>query len=360
VSAFDPAREPRFAAPYTEPTVRGSAPAGNGILYVLALFCDTYNTMQTFHGLVLSLPARNSTLRMRVWRALKEAGCGVLRDGLYVLPSGSAGEGALERIETEIRAAGGFAMRLELRPKAEAQVAEVRQLFDRSGEYGELVGRIEAATRSLARLGPRRAQTAVGRLERALGKIAGTDFFPGEARTQAEAALAALKLRYREAYAGGEPRPSQRKLQSRSTGRYRGRVWTTRANLWVDRLASAWLIKRFIDREAKFAWFERPSQRPKGAIGFDFDGAQFTHVRNRVTYEVLMESFGLEQDPALAAIGAAVHFLDVGGIPVADAKGLETMLRGAKEKARSDDALLAEATRTFDLFYSAYAARPAP
>ena len=123
----------------------------------------------------------------------------------------------------------------------------------------------------------------------------------------------------------------------------------------LDRLASAWLIKRFIDREARFAWFERPSERPKGAVGFDFDGAEFTHVKNRVTFEVLAASFGLDEDPALAAVGAAVHFLDVGGIPVADAKGLETLLRGAKEKAKSDDALLAEAMRIFDLFYSAYA-----
>jgi hypothetical protein len=218
------------------------------------------------------------------------------------------------------------------------------------------VQRIEAAKRSLERLGPRRAQTAVRRLDGAFGKVSRTDFFPGEAKAQAAAALAALKQRYSEAYAGGEPRPSQRKLRSRSAGRYRGRTWTTRANLWVDRLASAWLIKRFIDREAKFAWFERPSQRSKGAIGFDFDGAEFTHVKNRVTYEVLLETFGLETDAALAQIGAAVHFLDIGGIPVADAKGLETMLKGIKEKAKGDNALLSEATRIFDLLYSAYAA----
>jgi hypothetical protein len=311
--------------------------------------------MDAFDALVLSLPARNSTLRMRVWRALKEAGCGVLRDGLYVLPAGGAGDGALARIESEIRANGGFAMRLELRPKAESQLGELRGLFERSAEYGALVQKIAAATRSLERLGPRRAQTALRRLERAFERTAGTDFYPGEAKAQASAALLELKQRYREAYAGGEPRSSQRKLQPRNAGRYSGRVWTTRSNLWVDRLASAWLIRRFIDREAKFAWFERPSQRPKGAIGFDFDGAQFTHVKNRVTFEVLLASFGLEEDPALAALGAAVHFLDVGGIPVADAKGLETLLRGARESKKGDDALLAEATRIFDLFYSAYA-----
>ena len=74
-----------------------------------------------------------------------------------------------------------------------------------------------------------------------------------------------------------------------------------------------------------------------------------------MTFEVLLAGFGLEDDRALAMIGAAVHFLDSGGIPVADAKGLETVLKGIKEKARGDDALLAEAMRIFDLFYSGYA-----
>lgn len=315
--------------------------------------------MESFDALALSLPARNSTLRMRAWRALKDAGCGVLRDGLYVLPAGEPAQAALKPIEAEIRASGGFAMRLELKPKTAEQFGQMRALFNRSAEHGALVQKIEAARRSLERLGPRRAQTSIRRLEKAFDRLAGTDFFPGEAKSQSAAALAALKQRYREAYAGGEPRPSQRKLRPRNGGRYSGRVWATRSNLWVDRMASAWLIKRFIDRGARFVWFDRPSERPKGSIGFDFDGADFTHVKNRVTFEVLLASFGLEDDPSLAAIGAAVHFLDIGGIPVADAKGLETLLRGAKEKAKGDDALLAEAMHIFDLFYSAYAQRVA-
>jgi hypothetical protein len=313
--------------------------------------------MHSFDAFVLSLPARNSTLRMRVWRALKETGCGVLRDGLYVLPAGAADNGALEKVESEIRSAGGFAMRLELKLKTAAQFTEMQRLFDRSAEHGALVRRIEVVKQSLARLGPRRAQTAIVRLERAFARLSRIDFFAGEAKAQAAAALSALKQRYRETYSGGEPRASQRKLRARNAGRYRRRIWATRSNPWVDRLASAWLIKRFIDREARFAWFERPSERPKGAVGFDFDGAEFTHVKNRVTFEVLAASFGLDEDRALATIGAAVHFLDIGGIPAPDAKGLETLLRGAREKAKSDDALLIEAMWVFDLFYSAYARR---
>jgi hypothetical protein len=308
--------------------------------------------MDPFAALVLSLPTRNSTLRMRVWRALKDSGCAVLRDGVYLLPAG-AGAG-LEKIEGAIRSHGGFAMTLALEPRSAGQRAQLEKLFDRGAEHGALVERIRAARTSLARLGPRRAQTALARLERAAGKLSGIDFFPGEAKLQADAALAELKQAYRQMYAGGEPRSSKRSLRQADAARYRGRLWATRKGLWVDRLASAWLIKRFIDRDARFVWIARPSERPKKAVGFDFDGAEFTHVKNRVTFEVLAASFGLDHDRALAAIGAAVHFLDVGGIPVPDARGLEAVLKGARERARSDDALLSEAMRTLDHLYAAY------
>lgn len=309
--------------------------------------------MDAFNALVLSLPTRNSTLRMRLWRALKESGCGVLRDGVYLLPEAGT-NGALGKLEAEIRSHGGFAMTLQVKPRSSAQLDELRKLFDRGSEYAALAAKFREANGSLARLGARRAQTAIRRLEGALQRLSAVDFFAGEAKSQAAAALAELKVSYASMYAGGEPRFSKRALRPHERARFHKRVWATRKDLWVDRLASAWLIKRFIDREAKFVWFSRPSECPKKALGFDYDGADFTHVKKLVTFEVLMTSFGLDADPALMDIARAVHFLDVGGIPVPDAKGLETVLRGAKEKARSDDALLLEAMRTFDNLYSAY------
>jgi hypothetical protein len=302
-----------------------------------------------FQALVLSLPTRNSTLRMRVWRALKECGAAVLRDGVYLLPR----PGTFEKLEKEIRAHGGFAMTFDATPR---EGADLRARFDRTPEYARLVGKMSAAKAALAALGPRRGLTALRRLEQAVEKIARIDFFPGEAKQQAAAALASLKSRYGELYSRNEPRTSMKGLRPVDLARYQKRLWATRKAPWVDRLASAWLIKRFIDREAKFVWIARPSECPRKAIGFDYDGADFTHVKNRVTFEVLAATFGLDQDPALAKIAAAVHFLDVGGIPVPEANGLETMLKGAKEKARGDDALLAEAMRTFDLLYSGYRA----
>ena len=305
-----------------------------------------------FNALVLSLPTRNSTLRMRVWRALKECGAAVLRDGVYLLPQAEA----FDKLEKEIRANGGFAMTFDATPHAEDDQAALRARFNRTADYAALIARISAARAALPALGPRRGLTALRRLEQASEKISRIDFFAGQAKEQAVAALASLKARYAELYARNEPRSSMKGLRPLDRARYHKRVWATRKAPWVDRLASAWLIKRFIDRDARFVWIARPSECPKKAVGFDYDGAEFTHVKNRVTFEVLAAAFGLDQDPALAKIGAAVHFLDVGGIPVPDATGLETMLKGAKEKARGDDAMLAEAMRTFDLLHSAYRA----
>ena len=120
-----------------------------------------------FNALVLSLPTRNSTLRMRVWRALKDCGAAVLRDGVYLLPQAQA----FDRLEKEIRAHGGFAMTFDATPRAAHDLEALRARFDRAADYGALVERVSAAKASLAALGPRRGLTAVRRLEQAMDKL---------------------------------------------------------------------------------------------------------------------------------------------------------------------------------------------
>jgi hypothetical protein len=315
--------------------------------------------MTIFIALLTSLPTGNSTLRMRVWRALKNTGCGVLRDGVYVLPVDASRAPALVEAESAVRAAGGFAMTVELHVKTATQLEQVHKLFDRGREYGDLVQRIGAAKAALQRLGKRKADTLVQRLRRSFEELVEIDFYPGQAQSQAKEAMSALEREMQRLFSEGEPRSAKGKVRRLNPAEYRNRTWATRKDLWVDRLASVWLIKRFIDRNARFVWIDHPRDRPKGAIGFDFDGARFTHVENRVTFEVLLTSFGLADDQALRSLGDAVHFLDTGGIPVADAKGLETILRGIKGKARSDEEMALEANKVFDLFYSAYAQKPA-
>jgi len=185
-------------------------------------------------------------------------------------------------------------------------------------------------------------------LRREFEAVAATDFFPGAAKLQAESAFAEAEAKLFP----GEPRPAAGEIQRLDTARYQGRLWATRKHLWVDRRASAWLIKRFIDVQAQFRWLKKPEDCPKKALGFDFDGATFTHIGNRVSFEVLLLSFGLESDAALKRIAAIVHYLDVGGIALPEAVGLEAVLGGLRSSAADDDALLAAAGAVFDGLYT--------
>ena len=187
------------------------------------------------------------------------------------------------------------------------------------------------------------------------------DFFPGEAAVEAEAAWTDLNKRIEQLLSPGEPHDTDGAIPRLDIERYRARTWATRRRLWVDRVASAWLIRRFIDPEARFRWLARPSDCPKNAVGFDFDGAAFTHVGERVTFETLMASFGLDEDPALQRLAAMVHQLDVGGEPVPEAVGFEAVLAGARERLDGDDELLAEMSVVLDSLYAHFqrqASRP--
>ena len=299
-------------------------------------------------ALVSTLPARNTAVRMRLWRAIKALGCATLRDGAYLLPLNARTEAALRTLADEVRTADGSAEVLHVAADT-AQQTTFLALFDRSADYGCLLAAIRDA---IAAPDPKAAHA----LRREFNALAATDYFPGDARRQVEAALAELT-----ALANGEPRPNQGAICRLASADFAARTWATRKHLWVDRMASAWLIRRFIDRKAKFLWLDNPKKCPKDALGFDFDGATFTHVGDKVSFEVLAASFALDTDPAIARIAAIVHCLDVGGAPVAEAAGIEAVLaglRGAPANNNNDDKLLAEAARVFDSLYNNYTQEP--
>ena len=294
-----------------------------------------------FLALFVSLPTRQSAGRMRIWRALRALGCATLRDGVYLLPESAEHAAALAQITVDVHAVQGTADIYRLGGRDEAQQAEIVALFDRGPDYARLLAAIVDADVADAK--------ALRALRRELQALIAIDYFPGEARRQVEVELAAL-----ESAASGEPSAIAGAIRRLASADYSGRTWATRKNLWVDRMASAWLIRRFIDKQAKFLWLDNPRKCPKSALGFDFDGACFTHVGGRVTFEVLAASFGLDGDPALARIAAIVHCLDVGGVPVAEAAGIEAVLAGLRASAPNDDKLLAEVSRVFDGLYKNY------
>lgn len=304
--------------------------------------------------LITSLSGQQSTLRMRVWRALKAAGAVPLRDGVYLVPELPQSVKALEEQRSEVITAGGSAYILPLSNLNPRDAASFTGLFDRTEEYGELRRAVDEFVATLQHRTEGDARRALRQLKRDLAGIEAVDFFPGAALADAAAHLreadAVLLLRF----SPEEPASTRAAIASRDPAGYRDRIWATRRRLWVDRVASAWLIRRFIDPGARFLWLDRPADCPSAAVGFDFDGADFTHVEDRVTYEVLVESFGLFDDAALLRLGAIVRALDIGGEPVHEAAGFEAILTGARERYAGDDELLEHISLVLDDLYRAF------
>jgi hypothetical protein len=310
--------------------------------------------LQTWLMLVLTLPTENATARMRFWRALKTMGCAVLRDGVYLLPYSEEGALALQELADGIVESGGGANIIQAASRDTAQDELFRGLFDRSEDYAELSKSLRAARKTLSRLSVPEINRLARRLRRDYEGLRLIDFFPGDGATQAEAQWADFVGLIDTVLSPDEPHAEDGSIQRLDRKSYQGRTWATRRHLWVDRVASAWLIRRFIDTKARFLWLEKPSACPRNALGFDFDGATFTHVGEKVSFEVLVDSFGLSQDAALMRLGELVHSLDVGGAVVPEAGGFEALMTGARQRATDDDALLQEITPLLDSLYVFY------
>lgn len=302
--------------------------------------------------LVVSLPTTSATARMRVWRGLKALGCVALRDGAYLIPASPDNEQALQQLGDECRREGGSAWLMDVQPRSAEDAGAYRQLFDRSEDYAELRMSWKQAQRGLSAMAPVELARLQRKLLREFDALRGIDFFPNEASAEAEAAWTDFSRRIDSLLSPDEPQDTGGAIPRLRIADYQGRTWATRRRLWVDRVASAWLIRRFIDPSARFQWLAQPSDCPKRALGFDFDGATFTHVGDRVTFETLLATFGLDADAALVRIGTMVHALDVGGEPVPEAKGFEALMAGARERLSDDDALLAEIGTVLDSFYA--------
>jgi hypothetical protein len=310
------------------------------------------NQDQRWLLLVVSLPTSGATARMRIWRGLKALGCAALRDGAYLLPADAAREQALQTLADDCQREGGSAWLMAVQPRQAAEAEAYRQLFDRHQDYAELRKAWQEANAGLSALSPVELTRLQRKQQREFDALRAIDFFPGEAAVEAEAAWLAFNRRIEGLLSPDEPQDTDGHVPRLELADYQGRVWATRRRLWVDRVASAWLIRRFIDPAARFQWLARPSDCPKRALGFDFDGAAFTHVGNRVTFETLMASFGLEADAALMRLAAVVHALDAGGEPVPEAKGFEAVMSGARERLADDDALLDEMSKVLDSLYA--------
>jgi hypothetical protein len=302
--------------------------------------------------LAASLPGRDATTaRVRLWRALKDSGAVSLRDGVTLIPALSATRERLAAIVKNIEAEGGAAWLFTIPSQAPSTERKLKGLFDRGEAYEALAAAIAALRKELTTLNEVTARLRFRQVERGFFSIADLDFFPGAPHARLRESVDKLRASIDRRFSPEEPSASAGGVPRRDVRDFRGARWATRKRPWVDRIASAWLIRRFIDRAAKFEWLEKPADCPDDAHGFDFDGAAFTHVGNLVTFEVLLSAFDIGDDPGLGGLARLVHYLDVGGELVAEAAGFEAVLAGLRESCADDDALLRAVTPVLDALY---------
>ena len=299
--------------------------------------------------LVAQLPTEDPASRMRVLRSLESLGAAVVREGAYLLPDKPENRQSLNALTEHITRTAGSAHVMHVRSASPAQDKFFTWLFDRSERYAELVKTIESLSVGFGHSDPAAISRVLHKQRREFDAIAALDFFPSGARERAQQALGEAEERVRKLVF-----PAQQQAALKAQESLQRRTWATRKPLWADRLACAWLIRRFVDPEARVVWLDKGQSMPEDALGFGFDGAHFTNSASRVTYEEMLSRLDLAKNAALARIGGIVHFLEVRGTPVPEALGVQTLLQGAVRRSTGDDDLLAEAEKTFDLLYEAY------
>jgi hypothetical protein len=311
---------------------------------------------------VHQLPASPSNLRVRTWRRLQQLGAMPVKQAVYVLPDSPGAREDFEWLKTEIKGAGGDASVFVADSldtwSADALVEEFRRA--RQEAYGALaqeiervLSRVNATRRRRGTRAPavhRFAEAFRGRLS-ALERI---DFFGSAGRDRVVTLLAQLEDRIRDARRGAAATSTSGPVDLSA---YSGRLWVTRPRPGIDRVGSAWLIRRFIDADARFAFAsDRESLPSAKAIPFDMFGVELSHQGEGCTFETLCSVFGIK-DPAVDRIAQIVHDLDVkdGRFGAPDAGTVGALIEGLQLTTDDDDVLLEHGITLFESLYRAFA-----
>jgi hypothetical protein len=303
--------------------------------------------------LVHQLPAKPAYLRVKVWRRLQGIGAVPVKHGVYALPVTDQTQEDFEWLLREIIEGGGEAMVCEARLIDGLSDAEVRARFDaaRDTEYQEIAKEARALANALDkskatdRLTEARPQVA--RLRARVAQVIAIDFFGANGREAAEGLIAALEARVAHAA------PTEADAPSPAAASLKGRTWVTRQGVHVDRIASAWLIRKFIDAEAKLKFVPGKGYKPlPGELRFDMFEAEFTHEGDRCTFEVLLARAGLNE-PALQAIAEIVHDIDLKDSKFAreEATGIARLIAGIAMGTSDDETRIARGAEVFEGLY---------
>jgi hypothetical protein len=305
--------------------------------------------------LMHQLPPQPAYFRVKIWRRLQAMGAVAVKGAVYVLPLDDQTQEDFRWLVQEISAGGGEAALCEARFVDGLADQQVRALFDaaRDADYDAIAKEAGALVDELAAQPEKRAesQRQLARLRRQLTQIVGIDFFGANGRQAVEATLATLEARLAQPEIDGRGEESM--INAEGLRGIRGRTWVTREGAHVDRMASAWLIRKFIDPEANFKFVPSKGYVPQpGEVRFDMFEAEFTHQGDRCTFEVLVERTGLD-DPAVRLIGEIVHDIDLKGAKFGreETAGIAGLIGGIALAHPDDEQRLARGAAIFDELY---------
>ena len=311
--------------------------------------------------LIHQIPPKPDYLRVKIGRRLQRIGAVAVKNSVYVLPNRASSLEDFQWIRAEIVDGGGDASICQASFVDGLSDDQIEHLFSdaRDLDYAdvaeaarELRSSLRRRDRESSRQSPTRPEDDLARLRKRFTAVVSIDFFGAAGRTMAETALRTVmeELRPQEVESAEAVAPSA----DRTT--YRGRTWVTRSGIFVDRMASGWLIRRFIDREARFKFIAEATQRPaRGELRFDMFEGEFTHEGDRCTFETLLDRFSLD-DPALRAISEIVHDIDLKDEKFArdDAPGIERVFAGITAATTDDMARLERGAQVLDELYALF------
>lgn len=316
--------------------------------------------------LIHLLPPQPTSLRVRTWRKLHKLGAVSLKNSVYVLPFNEKTHEDFLWLRQEIEATGGEATVFRAGAVEGATDEELIDAFRKGSdeEYARLAAEFDGLTgtvRERKRGGPLSAgrlggyEAELDKLHAELERVVSTDFFGATGRAAATTAYErcrkALRASQDQKSAGKGARATRGDVLDVS--QYQGRRWVTRRNLHIDRLASAWLIKQFIDKRPRFH-FVAEGESVEGGIPFDMFGAEFTHQGEDCTFETLIKRFGLGDDHALVQLAEIVHDIDLKDDKFnrLEAAGVNATVTGLSELLKDDRKLLQPAGVIFDGLYA--------
>ena len=311
--------------------------------------------------LIHQLPPKPTNLRVRIWRKLQKLGAVAIKNSVYVLPGTEKAHEDFQWLKQEIESAGGEASVFKAASVEGATDQEIVAAFRKArdeefaavaAEFDGLTGAVREQSRgkhlSTGRLSAHESE--IHKLHGELERIASNDFFAATGRA---AAFAAYERCRKELRGAQGPKAKSQSSQAASgkldVAKYQGQRWMTRRNLHIDRLASAWLIKQFIDRRPRF-YFVAEGETIEGAIPFDMFGAEFTHHGEDCTFETMLKRFGFSENKGLREIAEIVHDIDLKDDKFhrLEAAGLNAIIDGLSKVLRDDRKLLQQSGLVFD------------